>query len=173
MQSHIGCISLALLRCAFSDASSNCLHERTHSHTDCICLSFLHCVFSNFFSNCLHEMMHTHTDCKYLTSLHCVLSYVSSNCLSKKMQSCIGCTYVTFCNCLSLSLKSFHQVWFHCNHVVQGFDSSSQTTSVVYCVILVSNWQQIKMTNPCFEIFQPNEDPPFTYIVRKLWISAF
>ena len=72
MQSHIGCISLALLRCA----SSNCLHERTHSHTDCICLSFLHCVFSNVFSNCLHEMMHTHTDCKYLTSLHCVLSYM-------------------------------------------------------------------------------------------------
>ena len=32
MQSYIGCIYLTFLHCAFSNVSSNCLHEKGHSH---------------------------------------------------------------------------------------------------------------------------------------------
>ena len=31
---------MTFLHCAFSNVSSNCLHENRHSHIDCICLIF-------------------------------------------------------------------------------------------------------------------------------------
>ena len=41
---HIGFICSFLHR-AFSNAFSNCLHEKTQSHIGCICLASLHCGF--------------------------------------------------------------------------------------------------------------------------------
>ena len=40
----IGFICLTLFDCAFSNVSSNCLHEKRQSHI-CYCLTFLHCPF--------------------------------------------------------------------------------------------------------------------------------
>ena len=50
-------ISFTFFHCAFSNASSNCLHEKTRSHIGCICLTSLHCAFSNVSSNGLPEKM--------------------------------------------------------------------------------------------------------------------
>ena len=63
MQSHIGCICLAFLHCAFSCVSSNGLPARMQSHIGCICLTFLHCVFSCVSSNCLPERKQSHIGC--------------------------------------------------------------------------------------------------------------
>ena len=41
MHSHTGCICLIFLHYAFSNVSSNGLHEKMHNHTSCICLIFL------------------------------------------------------------------------------------------------------------------------------------
>ena len=38
MHSHIGCICLDFLYCAFSNVSSNWLSEKMHSHIGCICV---------------------------------------------------------------------------------------------------------------------------------------
>ena len=78
-QSHIGCICLAFLHCAFSNVSSNGLHERMHSHIGSIYLAFLHCAFSNASSNGLHQKRHSHIGCICLTFPHCAFSNVSSN----------------------------------------------------------------------------------------------
>ena len=91
IQSHIGCICLTFLHCAFSNCSSNRLPERKQSHTGCICLTFRHCAFSDVSSNGLCERMHNHIVCICLTFLHCVSSNVSSNRLHNRMQSHIGC----------------------------------------------------------------------------------
>ena len=45
--SHISCICLVFLHCAFSNVSSNCLPQKRHSRIGCICLTFLQCAFSN------------------------------------------------------------------------------------------------------------------------------
>ena len=50
-QSHIGCICLAFLHCAFSNVFSKRLHKKMQSHIGCICLNFLHFAFSNMSSN--------------------------------------------------------------------------------------------------------------------------
>ena len=63
MQSHIGCICLTFLRCAFWNVSSKRLPEKRQSHIGCICLTFLHFDFSNVSSNCLHEKLHNHIVC--------------------------------------------------------------------------------------------------------------
>ena len=55
-----------------------------------ICLTFLHCAFSNVSSNCLHEKRQSHICCTCLTFLHCAFSNVSSNRLPVRMQSRIG-----------------------------------------------------------------------------------
>ena len=47
--SHIGCICVTFLHCAFSNVSSNCLLEKMPCRTGCICLIFLHDAFSNVF----------------------------------------------------------------------------------------------------------------------------
>ena len=99
MQSHIGCICLTFLHCAFSNVSSKCLPEWMHSHTGCIYLAFLHCAFSNGSSNRLPEKMRTHTGCICLTFLHCAFSNDSSNRLPEKMQNHIGCICLTFLHC--------------------------------------------------------------------------
>ena len=39
------CIGLTFLHCVFSNASSNCLHEKMQSHIGCICMTDIHCVF--------------------------------------------------------------------------------------------------------------------------------
>ncbi len=44
-QSHIGCICLAFLHCAFSNVSSMPLYQSMHSCIGCICLTFCHCAF--------------------------------------------------------------------------------------------------------------------------------
>ena len=53
MHSHIGCTCLTVLHCAFSNVSSNCLHEKKHSHIGCcICVTWWHCYsFSPGFSH--------------------------------------------------------------------------------------------------------------------------
>ena len=92
MQSHIGCICLTFLHCAFLNVSSNCLPEKRHSHTDYICLAFLHCVFSNVSSNCLLKNRQSHIGCIVLlfSTVH------FKNGLPERMQSHIGCIYLTF-----------------------------------------------------------------------------
>ena len=81
MQSYSGCIYLTFLHYAFSNVSSNCLHENRHSHIDCICLIFLHCAFLNVASNCLPQRMKNHIGRICLAFLHCSFSNLSSNCL--------------------------------------------------------------------------------------------
>ena len=119
MYSHIGCICLTFLHCAFSDVSSNCLHcmrgckltsvayvwsfstvltnvslnwlpVRMQSHIGYIYLTFLCCVSSNVFSNCLPGRMQSHIGCICLIFPHCVSSDVSSNELPERMHSHIG-----------------------------------------------------------------------------------
>ena len=85
IQSHIGCICMALLHCVFSNVSSNRLHERMHSHIGCICLTFLHCAFSNVSSNCLPEKIQNHTVCICLAFFHCVFLNVSLNYLDQSV----------------------------------------------------------------------------------------
>ena len=96
MQNHTGCICLTFLHYAFSNASSNCLHQRRHSCTGCICLSFPHCALSNVFSKRLHKRMQSHTGCICLTFLHCAFSNVSSNRLPESMQNHTGCIFLLF-----------------------------------------------------------------------------
>ena len=45
MHSHIGCICLTFLQCAFLNVSSNCLSDKMQSYIGCICLTFLPCSF--------------------------------------------------------------------------------------------------------------------------------
>ena len=91
MHSHIGCICLAFLHCAFSNVSSNGLPEKRHIHIGRTFFTFLHCAFSNVSSNFLPERMQSHIDCICLTFLHCAFSNVSSNGLLEQMHSHIGC----------------------------------------------------------------------------------
>ena len=79
MQSHIGCICLTFIHCAFSNVALNCLAEKRHIRIGCISLTFLHCASSNDVSNFLHRRRHNHICCIYLTFLHCVSSNVFSN----------------------------------------------------------------------------------------------
>ena len=52
MHSHIGCICLTFLHCAFSNVSSNGLNEKMHSHIGYICLIWWHCqLFSSGLSH--------------------------------------------------------------------------------------------------------------------------
>ena len=93
MQSRIGCICLAFLLSACSNASSKRLHKKLHNHIDCICLTYLHCVFANVSS---YVGMQSHNGCNYLTSLFCAFSNVSSNCLQEMKQIHINCICLTF-----------------------------------------------------------------------------
>ena len=47
MQSHIDCICMTFLHCAFSNVASNCLPDVRHSYIGYICLTFLRCAFSH------------------------------------------------------------------------------------------------------------------------------
>ena len=96
MNSHIGCICLVFLHCAFSNVSSNFLPENRQSCIGCICWTFLHCAFSNVPSNCLHQRMHSHIGCICLTFLHCVFSNESSNAMPAMMLSQTGCIFLLF-----------------------------------------------------------------------------
>ena len=69
--SHIGCICLIFLHCAFSDVSSNRLPEKMHSHIGCICLTFLHCAFLNASSKHQLKKMQSHIGCN--CAWHCEL----------------------------------------------------------------------------------------------------
>ena len=51
------------------DVSSNGLPQRMHSHIGCICLAFLHCAFSNVSSSGLLEMRHSRIGCICVTFL--------------------------------------------------------------------------------------------------------
>ena len=93
MHSHIGCICLAFLHCAFSYVSSSL--PQMQNHTGCICLTFLRCVFSDVPSKRLHRRMHNHTGCICLTFLRCVFSNVSSDIFSERTHIHIGCTCLT------------------------------------------------------------------------------
>ena len=85
MQSHIGCICLIFLHCAFSNVSSMNLDQSMHNHIGCICLIFLHCAFSNVSSKRLHKKMQSHIGSICLTFLYCAFSNVSSNCLLHRL----------------------------------------------------------------------------------------
>ena len=61
----------------FLNVSSNCLHRKKHTHIGCISLTFLHCAFSNGSSNYLPEKRHSHIGYIYLTFLHCAFSNVN------------------------------------------------------------------------------------------------
>ena len=73
------------LVCVSSYVASKNLGDRKQSHIGCICLTFLHCAFPNVFPNDLPETRHSHIGCIYLIFLHCGFSNVSSNCLSSPL----------------------------------------------------------------------------------------
>ena len=98
-QNRTGCICLTFLHCVSSNVSSNGLPQQMHNHIDCICLTFHHCVFSNVPLNCLPEKKYNHIDCICLTFPRCVLSNVPSNCLLERMQSHIDCICSIFHHC--------------------------------------------------------------------------
>ena len=109
-KSHIGCICLTFLHCAFSNVSSksldlkrqshivssNCLPEQMQSHIGCICLTFLYCSLSNVSSKSLDLKRQSHIGCICLTFLYCLLSNVSSKSLDLNRQSHIGCICLIF-----------------------------------------------------------------------------
>ena len=47
--------------------------ENRHSHIGCICVTFLHCAFSNVSSNCLQQKRHIHIGCIFLKYWHHLL----------------------------------------------------------------------------------------------------
>ena len=119
MQSHASCICLIFLHCVFSNASSNCLHQRMQSHTGCICLIFSPlCVFKcvlkllasedakshwlhlfDFSPLCVFKWflkLSTRWDAKshclhFWTFLHCVLSNGAWMHLDQTMHNCTDC----------------------------------------------------------------------------------
>ena len=60
--------------CAFSNVSSNCLHQRMQSYIGCISFTFLHCGFLNVSSNYQPERRFSHINCICLAFPHYVLS---------------------------------------------------------------------------------------------------
>ena len=57
---------------AFSALHSKmCLSEKRQSHISCICLTFLHCAFSNVSANGLDGKRYSHIGCICLTFLLC------------------------------------------------------------------------------------------------------
>ena len=143
MRSHIDCICLTFLQCAFSNVGSNGLPEKMQSHIGCIFFTFLHCAFSNASSNCLPEKIQSHIGCICMTFLHGVFSNASSNCLYGKMQSYIGCICLTFLHYVLLKC----QYCIHSHNYLQYFDSAPFLASVVPCIVLVSNWERRKIAN--------------------------
>ena len=66
--------------CDVLNVFSNCLPDKMQSHIGCICLTFLHCAFSNVSSKRLQKRMHIHIGCINLTPLYifkCVLKLLA------------------------------------------------------------------------------------------------
>ena len=166
MRNHTGCICLTFLHCAFSNVSSNGLHEWMHNHTGCICLTFPH-------SNCLPQRMQNHTGCICLTFLHCAFSNVSSKRLDKRMQNHTGCICLTFLHCAFSNVSSNYLREKMHNHTGciclifpfvhwqllrwvsspgnyhdHGFVPSPQAGKVCPLLLLVLNWEHSNVKLP-------------------------